>query len=825
MAGEVANAWVSITPTFDGGIKKIQKELGGVGDPAGKKAGKGFASGIGGAAVKAGKVAAGAVAVVGGALGAIALKGGISRALQIEDAQAKLTGLGHDTKNVDKIMDNALASVKGTALGLGDAATVAASSVAAGVKPGKDLERTLSLVGDAATIAGTDMGSMGAIFNKVAASNKVQMDTINQLHDAGVPALQLLADELGVTAEEASKMASAGKIDFATFQKAMEEGMGGAALKSGQTFRGAMANTYAALGRIGETVAQPFLDIIKIGFNTAIPILDGFNAALKPIMKTFGEWMSANVPGFISEISGGFTAMKAAFEDGEDQITSSGLAGFLEGIGVVARNVSDAVGPLFSTMLSAVGPLIPQVLEFASAFSPLSLIFQIIQPLLPQITGMFGQMAGMVSQLVAAVLPLATQLVSTVVPVLLDLAAAVFPMVISVVETIVGLLPQLVPMFTMLAGSVLSVVSAVLPLVAQLATMLLPIITQLVTAVLPLVVSAFAAIVPAVMMVVDILVATLVPIIQALLPVIQTVFSAVATIITAVMQIISGVIQVVTGVISGNWSAVWNGIKTIFAGVWNAIKGILKAAWAVIKAIFMTVVGVISGLWAGLWTGVKTFFSNTWNSIVGFLAGFIAKILANVTRFRAMVTGIWSALWSRISGFLLNMLSTMIAKVAGFIARFVGFFRELPGKITGFLSSMPGKLLQIGKDMIQGLINGIGNMAGAVTDKIGGVVSGAIDGAKRLLGINSPSRVFMEIGEYTGEGMSIGLERQSKAVQKAAEAMAPSLNPDGYMPARAFGAEPRAGTVNNFYTYNPVAESVSKTKEKKSSELALSGGV
>src|SRR5690606_34196247 len=155
------------------------------------------------------------------------------------------------SKTVAKHKENALASGRGTAFGMVDAATVAAPAVAAGIKPGKQLERNLTLVGDAATIAGTGMGEMGAIFNKVAASNKVQMDVINQLHDAGVPALALLADQMGVTAEEASKMASAGQIDFATFQAAMEKGLGGAAQASGNTFRGAMANMGAALGRLG----------------------------------------------------------------------------------------------------------------------------------------------------------------------------------------------------------------------------------------------------------------------------------------------------------------------------------------------------------------------------------------------------------------------------------------------------------------------------------------------------------------------------------------------------------------------------------------------
>ena len=90
----------------------------------------------------------------------LAVQGGFNRALSIEQAEFKLQGLGHSAEEVDKIMENSLASVKGTAYGLDEAATVAASAVAAGVKPGEDLERTLKLVGDAATISGRDMNSI-----------------------------------------------------------------------------------------------------------------------------------------------------------------------------------------------------------------------------------------------------------------------------------------------------------------------------------------------------------------------------------------------------------------------------------------------------------------------------------------------------------------------------------------------------------------------------------------------------------------------------------------------------------------------------------------
>lgn len=211
---------------------------------------------------------------ISSSIAGMAVEGGFNRALNIEQAQFKLQGLGHSAEEVDQIMENALASVKGTAYGLDDAATVAASAVAAGVKPGEDLERTLKLVGDAATISGRDMGSMGAIFNKVAASGKMTGEELNQLTDAGIPMLQLLGDSLGKTNEEVRDMVSKGKIGFDEFRNAIEQGMGGAALTMGQTFSGALDNTKAAMSRLGKTFMDPFMKGMTPALGTLTDIID-----------------------------------------------------------------------------------------------------------------------------------------------------------------------------------------------------------------------------------------------------------------------------------------------------------------------------------------------------------------------------------------------------------------------------------------------------------------------------------------------------------------------------------------------------------------------
>ena len=99
-------------------------------------------------------------------------------------------------------MNNALASVKGTAFGLGDAATVAATLSAAGIKSGDQMTNVLKTVADTAQISGRSLTDIGTIFSSVAARGKLQGDDMLQLMSSGVPVLQLLAKHLGKTSEE-----------------------------------------------------------------------------------------------------------------------------------------------------------------------------------------------------------------------------------------------------------------------------------------------------------------------------------------------------------------------------------------------------------------------------------------------------------------------------------------------------------------------------------------------------------------------------------------------------------------------------------------------
>ncbi|RRD03232.1 hypothetical protein EII34_15110 [Arachnia propionica] len=281
---ELGKAYISIIATANQIAPEVKKQFRVIDDDAGKLGLK-IGSQISGKLKTALKVGAGAVAGLGALVGGLAIKGGIERALKIDTAQKKLKGLGHDADSVQAIMKNALASVKGTSFGLGEAATTAAGAVAAGIKPGERLEQVLKSVANSAAAAQVDMGEMGGIFNKVASLGKAQNDVLQQVADKGLPIYQALGKQMGLTAEEVFQAASKGKISFEQFEAAMRDASGTVAQEMGNTLPGKFANFKASLSRLGESVVAQVLPHIGSGFAWLTEKAD----ALGPAAKRAGE--------------------------------------------------------------------------------------------------------------------------------------------------------------------------------------------------------------------------------------------------------------------------------------------------------------------------------------------------------------------------------------------------------------------------------------------------------------------------------------------------------------------------------------------------------
>ena len=88
-----------------------------------------------------------------------------------------------------------------------------------------------------------------------------------------------------------------------------------------------------------------------------------------------------------------------------------------------------------------------------------------------------------------------------------------------------------------------------------------------------------------------------------------------------------------------------------------------------------------------------------------------------------------------------------------------------------WFKGLPGQFLQMGQDLINGLVNGITSRIGAVAEAVSKVASTAKDSFKNWLGIKSPSRVFMGYGVNIGEGAAVGIRQSISPVRAAIGAM------------------------------------------------------
>lgn len=476
MALDLGTAWIQISPSMKGVRAAVEKEFNGVNVSS-------LTSGISGAFSTVAKVGGAAIATVGAAVTGLALKGGIQRALSIEGAQAKLTGLGHDAASVSEIMKSALDSVKGTAFGLGDAATVAASLSAAGVQSGEYMTAVLKTVADTAEISGRSLTDIGTIFGSVAAKGKLDGGDLLQLTSSGVPVLQFLSEQLGVTTADVSGMVSSGKIDFETFASAMQAGLGGAALSAGETFSGAIANVQAALSRLGAAGATPALDAIRVVAVALIPVIDGLTTALQPLFASFGESTAAGaerLAGLLGRVGDGLASM--------GQIDLSGITGALSGlapvvgaavapllsnlpmVGAIFKDLTGPVGlviGLFSSMVSGSAPLRDAFGQLAQAVGPAVVdIFRVISDVATQLGAAFGQVGDAIAPVIAAIAAQLPGVIDALVPAL---------------SAVLGTLPTLVSVGADLATSVLPLIVAAIPVVADVLNAILPVIQSIAT--------------------------------------------------------------------------------------------------------------------------------------------------------------------------------------------------------------------------------------------------------------------------------------------------------------------------------------------------------
>lgn len=231
-------------------------------------------------------VANGAKQIAGAITGPV-FQGGFSRAMNIEQARFQLEGLDAD---VDAVMESTLAAVKGTAYGLDEAAKTAAVFTASGIEAGEDMTAALRGITGAAGMTGASFKDIAYVYQGIAGTGKVTQQDFLQFGTRGLNVAAALAKEFGKTEQEVRDMASNGEISFDMFSKAMDNAFGAHAQKANRTMQGALANTKAALARVGAAFlgeAGGGLQNARDIFNGLTVVIDKVNDAMAPVVNVF----------------------------------------------------------------------------------------------------------------------------------------------------------------------------------------------------------------------------------------------------------------------------------------------------------------------------------------------------------------------------------------------------------------------------------------------------------------------------------------------------------------------------------------------------------
>jgi hypothetical protein len=139
-----------------------------------------------------------------------------------------------------------------------------------------------------------------------------------------------------------------------------------------------------------------------------------------------------------------------------------------------------------------------------------------------------------------------------------------------------------------------------------------------------------------------------------------------------------------------------------------------------------------------------------------------------------------------------------------------GFFSGLWETVSGFAGRVYQGAIDIGANLIEGIVNGITGALHYVEDAVGHLGDAIVGKLKGVLGIHSPSRVFMDLGGFTSEGFALGIEQGGDRVSQAASRTMVSRVTGAVQPQAVLSggpaAAPSAPSVTNHFNFPNARE-------------------
>lgn len=264
----------------------------------------------------------------------------------------------------------------------------------------------------------------------------------------------------------------------------------------------------------------------------------------------------------------------------------------------------------------------------------------------------------------------------------------------------------------------------------------------------------------------------------AMSPEMQNTIIAVIAVVAALGPIITIVGSIVTAI-------------GAIAPVVSAIAGAVAAAAGPIL-IIAAAVAMLYLAWKTNFFGIRDTLTAVWESIKLIFAAFKAAFNGDWYQFGVLLRQAWDVIWNLIVQRVGNAWTAIVNAVKNIIA--------------GVKAAFQIDWSELGKKIIDGIINGIKNGIGAVVNAVKNMVSAAKSAASGFLGIKSPSTVFQGYGNQMSSGLAKG--------------MGSPVKPNSYSPASS-----KAGNNITINVTNPKGETSEESVRKTLKSLSYLGVV
>ena len=230
-----------------------------------------------------------------------------------------------------------------------------------------------------------------------------------------------------------------------------------------------------------------------------------------------------------------------------------------------------------------------------------------------------------------------------------------------------------------------------------------------------------------------------------------------AAAISTAIKLFAAITEVVAFVITG------------FAQLYEDISGFVTGVVQFFTVDLPNAINALVQWFAQLPGNIAAFLSMVITNVVAWVANMASNAVSAGSRFVSGIAGFLSALPGNIASWLSGVISTVVGWVSQFASNATSAASQFASNLINGLASIPGQVTSIGSNIIQGMVNGVTGAASRLIDSVKGAVDDAINAAKNLLGIHSPSRVFRKIGQYTMRGAALGVDDDADVLLRSTD--------------------------------------------------------